>query len=704
MQVPVLSGSTQLSGAALAGMGMSVDVIWLVFCAGLVFVMQPGFACLESGLARSKNSINVATKNVADFIICTFFYLVIGFGLMFGDSYYGLFGGSLLFFNAHSAELVAFFMFQLMFCGTAATIISGAVAERMPFKAYLLVSALVSLIIYPIFGHWAWAGVIAEGQGWLAEIGFVDFAGGTVVHSVAGWVSLAAVIIIGPRIGRMGPNRVAFRSHSLPMATLGMFLIWFGWIGFNGGSLLTADERVPLIILNTMVAGSMGGLGAIVVGYWRGGRVEVADLINGCLAGLVAITPTAHCVGLASAALLSFIGGILCLFACEAIRKMGIDDAVNAFPVHGVSGVWGTLCVAIFGDLELIGTGLGRLEQFGVQCVGVTAATVWAFGLGYVLLRLADRVVHLRVPEAWERIGLNVSEHGESTDQLDLLRRMDRHRRTGDFTRPIEVEADSEVGDIARQYNLVLERLSAAKAEAEQANATKSRFLASMSHELRTPLNAIIGFSEMMTKKYFGDLGSAKYDDYAGEIYRSSTHLLDLVNEILNISTIESGGYNLSKSLVDLKAIARESARVASQSVREKSLKLVVIGDNDAPPLEADPRAMRQIVLNLVSNAIRHTPSGGSITVEVSIVGDLHILYVRDTGEGIAPDWLPRLTDAFATSATNPYLAEGGVGLGLSIVKMLVELHGGTLSIDSKLGEGTEVKVSIPNPWTGTMP
>ena len=682
---------------------MQIDTIWLVFCAGLVFVMQPGFACLESGLARSKNSINVATKNVADFIVCTFFYLIVGFGVMFGDSHYGLFGGSYLMFNESAPELVAFFMFQLMFCGTAATIISGAVAERMPFKAYLLVSALVSLLIYPVFGHWAWAGVISEGQGWLAELGFVDFAGGTVVHSVAGWVSLAAVIIIGPRVGRESPSRGAFRSHSLPLATLGMFLIWFGWIGFNGGSLLTADAHVPLIILNTMVAGSMGGLGAIVIGYWRHGRVGVVDLISGCLAGLVAITPTAHCVSLSSAALLGFIGAILCLFSSELIKKWGIDDAVNAIPVHGVSGAWGTLGVAIFGDLELIGTGLGRLEQLGVQSVGVGVAIVWAFGLGYILLRLANMVVHLRVPEAWERIGLNVSEHGESTDQLELLRRMDRHRRTGDFSNPIDMEADSEVGDIARQYNLVLERLSAAKAEAEAANASKSRFLASMSHELRTPLNAIIGFSEMMTKKYFGELGSSKYDDYADEIYRSSTHLLDLVNEILNISTIESGGYTLNKSLVDLKAIARESARVASQSVREKSLKLVVIGDNDAPPLEADPRAMRQIVLNLVSNAIKHTPGGGSITIEVSIVGKLHILHVRDTGEGIAPDWLPRLTEAFATSAVNPYLSEGGVGLGLSIVKMLVELHGGTLEIDSKLGEGTEVKVTIPNTWEGTM-
>ncbi|MDF1790501.1 MAG: ammonium transporter [Thalassobaculaceae bacterium] len=668
----------------------------MVFCAGLVFIMQPGFACLESGLARSKNSINVATKNVADFIICTFFYMVIGFGLMFGESWHGLFGTSFLFFNETDPKLLAFFMFQLMFCGTAATIISGAVAERMSLRAYLVVSALVSLLIYPIFGHWAWSGVVAGGTGWLASIGFVDFAGGTVVHSVAGWVSLAAVIIIGPRIGRGGPVRIPFRSHSLPLATLGMFIIWFGWIGFNGGSLLTADERVPLIILNTMVAGSMGGLGALAVGYGVYNRVGVTDLLSGCLAGLVAITPTAHCVSLVDAAVLSFIGGILCLAAARLIEKAGIDDAVNAFPVHAIPGVWGTLCVAIFGDLELIGTGLGRLEQFGVQCIGVVAAMIWAFGLGYVLLRLVDLVVKLRVPEAWERVGLNVSEHEESTDQMELLRLMEHHRRTGDFTRPIEVELDSEVGDIARQYNLVLEKLSAAKAEAEQANATKSKFLASMSHELRTPLNAIIGFSEMMTRKYFGELGSEKYEDYANEIHKSSSHLLDLVNGILNISTIESGGYNLNKSLVDLKTIARESARVASQSVKEKNLKLVVLGDNSASDLEADPRAMRQIILNLLSNAIKHTPTGGSITVEVGASKTLHTVSVTDTGEGIDREWLARLTEPFATSATNPYLAEGGVGLGLSIVKMLIDLHGGTLEIESEIGVGTEVRITLP--------
>lgn len=676
---------------------MSIDIIWVVFCAGLVFVMQPGFACLESGLTRSKNSINVATKNVADFIVCTLVYMVAGFGLMFGESQSGLVGGSFLFFDEPDPDLVAFFMFQLMFCGTAATIISGAVAERMPFKAYLLVSALVSLLIYPIFGHWAWGGAIAEGKGWLAEIGFVDFAGGTVVHSVAGWVSLAAVIIIGPRIGRFGSDRATFRSHSLPMATLGMFLIWFGWIGFNGGSLLTADARVPLVILNTMVAGSMGGLAAVAVCYWRDGRVGVVDLISGVLAGLVAITPAAHCVTLVDAALLSAIGGALCILACRMMGKLGIDDAVNAVPVHAVAGVWGTLSVAVFGDLEILGTGLTRLEQLEVQALGVLVAFAWAFGIGYVLLRIADQIVPLRVPEAWERVGLNVSEHGESTDQLDLLRRMEHHRRTGDFSAPIAVELDSEVGDIARQYNLVLERLSAAKAEAEEANATKSRFLASMSHELRTPLNAIIGFSELMTKKYFGDLGAPKYEDYVNEIHRSSTHLLDLVNEILNISTIESGGYVLNRTFIDLKAIARESTRVASQTAREKSLKLVVIGNDITPPLEADARAVRQIILNLVSNAIKHTPSGGSITLEITASDSHHTLSVRDTGEGIEPAWLPRLTDAFTTSATNPYLAEGGVGLGLSIVKMLVDLHGGTLEIDSTVGEGTEVRVTLPN-------
>lgn len=676
---------------------MNVDILWVIVCAGLVFIMQPGFACLESGLARSKNSINVAVKNVADFVVCTFVYMVAGFGLMFGDSTYGLFGGSFLFFNEPGADLVAFFMFQLMFCGTAATIISGAVAERMPFKAYLLVSALVSLLIYPIFGHWAWGGTIADGQGWLAKIGFVDFAGGTVVHSVAGWVSLAAVMIIGPRIGRFGSAQATFRSHSLPMATLGMFLIWFGWIGFNGGSLLTADARVPLIILNTMVAGSMGGLAAIAVCYWRYRRVGVVDLIGGVLAGLVAITPTAHCVTLLDAALLSAIGSVLCIGASRVLEQYRIDDAVNAVPVHAVAGVWGTLCVALFGDLEILGTGLTRLEQLEAQTIGVLVAFAWAFGGGYVLLRIADRIIHLRVPDAWETVGLNVAEHGESTDQLDLLRRMEHHRRTGDYTDPIPVELDSEVGDIARQYNRVLERLSAAKAEAEEANATKSRFLASMSHELRTPLNAIIGFSELMAKKYFGDLGAPKYEDYANEIHRSSTHLLDLVNEILNISTIESGGYVLNKTYIDLKAIARESARVASQTAREKSLKLVVIGDDVTPPLEADARAVRQIILNLVSNAIKHTPSGGSITLEINVTDSNHTLSVQDTGEGIKPDWLPRLTDAFTTSASNPYLAEGGVGLGLSIVKMLVDLHGGTLEIESVVGEGTQVRVTLPN-------
>ncbi len=243
-----------------------LDHVWVLICASLVFMMQAGFCCLESGYVRSKNSVNVAAKNFADFCISAGVFWIVGLGLMFGASANGLIGASgFMFSSVDDAGKITFFVFQLMFCGTATTIVSGAVAERTYYRGYLMISVVISLVIYPVFGHWAWGGVNGGTPGWLVARGFVDFAGSTVVHSVAGWVSLAAVIIIGARVGRFDASGAKFRSHSLPLSALGVFTIWVGWIGFNGGSTLAANDMVPLIVFNTVIAGAFGGLAAILL-------------------------------------------------------------------------------------------------------------------------------------------------------------------------------------------------------------------------------------------------------------------------------------------------------------------------------------------------------------------------------------------------------------------------------------------------------
>jgi len=290
-----------------------LNLSWVLLCAGVVLVMQVGFTCLESGLARPKNSINVAIKNIVDFCIAAVIYWWFGFALMFGASAWGLFGTNLfLFGDVAQPSLLAFFLFQLIFCGTATTIISGAVAERMRFPAYLAVSVLISSVIYPIIGHWVWAPSGADSTGgFLKSHGFIDFAGSTVVHSTGGWIALAAIMIVGPRLGRFSAGRIPIRGHDLPMAALGMFLMWFGWLGFNGGSTYAVNVQVPIIFVNTILAGAAGGLGALGTSWCLYRQANVPMIINGVLGGLVAITASANIMTPGRSILIALLAGIL---------------------------------------------------------------------------------------------------------------------------------------------------------------------------------------------------------------------------------------------------------------------------------------------------------------------------------------------------------------------------------------------------------
>ena len=455
----------------MSTVSQTLDVAWILICAALVMLMQAGFTSLESGLVRTKNSINVAAKNFADFCVSSAVFWLFGFALMFGATSGGLFGTSgFLFDDTANPWLMAFFIFQLGFCGTAVTIISGAVAERMRFAGYLIVAAIVSALIYPVIGHWAWGSIGgAVPGGWLEQRGFIDFAGSTVVHSVGGWIALAAIIIIGPRIGRFGKNSVPIHGNNVPFATLGVFILWFGWFGFNGGSTLGLTPEVPTIIVNTTVSGAFGGLVALALAWRLGGQPDVAMIMNGALAGLVGITASAHIMTPVAAAGIGSIAAVVMYGVATLLEKLEIDDVVGAVPVHLSAGIWGTLAVAIFADPEAWGTGLGRWDQLVVQVTGVGATFVWAFGLGFILLWLINRVYPLRIDPEGERVGLNVSEHGASTEILDLLTEMAAQRRVDDFLQPVNVEPHTEIGQIAQQYNHVIAGINAEQRRREAA-------------------------------------------------------------------------------------------------------------------------------------------------------------------------------------------------------------------------------------------
>ena len=394
-----------------------IDLLWVVFASALVFLMQGGFLCLESGMTRSKNSINVAIKNLADFCLSTLVFWAFGFGLMFGLSYQGWIGLDLfaLDFAKAAPSLAVFFLFQVMFCGAAVTILSGIVAERMKFGAYLFVAVVVAGILYPIAGHWSWAGLGGSGgSGWLADLGFVDFAGSTVVHSVGGWAGLALVLIVGPRLGRFDHDSgmQAITPSNMPTATLGALLLFIGWLGFNGGSTLALDETVPAILVNTVVGGCIGAISAGGLSYVVNHRLDVDQFINGALGGLVAVTANCFAVSTGSAALIGLVGGMVVVFFSQVLETLKIDDAVGAIPVHLGAGMWGTLATGLYGDLETLGTGLSRLEQIAVQGLGVLVYGVWTFGVAFLVFHAGNAALGFRVSKEAEIAGLNISEHG----------------------------------------------------------------------------------------------------------------------------------------------------------------------------------------------------------------------------------------------------------------------------------------------------
>lgn len=434
----------------------NMDIGFVLICAALVFLMQAGFCMLESGMIRAKNSINVAVKNLLDFSISMLMFAALGFSIMFGASNYGLFGSHINFWSSN--DLSAFFLFQMVFCGTAATIVSGAIAERTRLGVYLLIVLVLSGITYPLIGHWCWGGLLENtGSGWLARLGFVDWAGTAVVHLVGGFASLAAIIAIGPR--RNYKRGKLTGGHSLTLAIMGCFLLWFGWWGFNGGSGLNADDNVAIVLLNTNL-GAVAGLIAAAMWSWiRTRKTDVVDLISGTLAGLVSVTGACHAISPLAAIVAGAFGGIAALWAIEVVRKCGADDAVGAFGVHGAAGIWGTMVFAIFAPLESLPAG-SRMMQLLVQATGILVACGFSFVSIYGTLKLLRFFTHLRVKAGEEKTGLNVVEHGATNEVTDLLGAMNVHRQTGDFSKQIETDTDTEVGQIASQYNSVIARVN----------------------------------------------------------------------------------------------------------------------------------------------------------------------------------------------------------------------------------------------------
>ncbi|HEY0832811.1 MAG TPA: ammonium transporter, partial [Azospirillum sp.] len=445
----------------------NLNFVWVMAAAALVMFMQVGFLLLEAGLVRSKNSINVAQKNLVDFVLAVFVFGLFGFMVMFGASQSGFIGWNLemLGFNHTNDWDYAFFVFQLVFCGTSATIVSGSVAERMRFSAYLWATFFISGLIYPVFGHWAWGNLLnADNYAFLGSQGFIDFAGSTVVHSVGGWVALAAVIVMGPRIGRFDAqgNPVPIQGHSPVLSTTGALILWVGWIGFNGGSTLAGTPQFAHIVFNTIVAGAIGGTVGMFAGRLLDGNWRVDRVINGVLGGLVGITAGCDAVTAGGAIAIGASSGIVVIAAAELLERVfKLDDAVGAVPVHGFCGAWGTLMTAFFATPDKLAAG-DTWTQFLVQLEGVSIAFVWAFGLSLIFFKLMNAGMSggVRVSREHELLGLNEAEHGAALGTGALLANMLALSRGGaDLKMRLDEGSGDEAAELAFAYNRLIDNI-----------------------------------------------------------------------------------------------------------------------------------------------------------------------------------------------------------------------------------------------------
>ncbi|WP_339149601.1 MULTISPECIES: ammonium transporter [unclassified Sutcliffiella] len=409
----LVSSTAHAQAPTVEGLSVSLDMVWIMVAALLVFFMHAGFAMVESGFTRSKNALNILMKNFLTISIAAILYLALGYALMFGSSIAGFTGLDGFFLRGHEDQ-IGFFVFQAMFAATCATIISGAVAERMKLSSYILLTVAMTAVIYPIVGHWIWGG------GWLAELGFTDFAGSTVVHLTGALGAIVAVKFLGARLGKYTNGKVnVISGHNIPLGALGVFILWFGWFGFNGGSTLAADPSlIPHVITTTLLSASAGVLASAFYTNLRYKRIDASLTLNGALAGLVGITAGTGDVSPIGAIIIGLVAGVLLVEAVTFIdRKVKLDDPVGAIAVHGVCGIWGTLAVGLFST----STGLfygGGVTQLGVQAIGVLAVTAWTVGSVSLFLYIVTRFTTIRVTKEEEISGLDFAEHGSAAYEL----------------------------------------------------------------------------------------------------------------------------------------------------------------------------------------------------------------------------------------------------------------------------------------------
>lgn len=706
-----------------------ITILWIVICAFLVFLMQAGFLALETGATRAKNNIDVAMKNIVDFTLSAFMYWAVGFPIMFGIAYLG----GLSFFPtlSQNPNLLLLFLFQVMFCGTTVTIVSGAIAERTHFWAYLVVSILLASLVYPLFGQWVWSSS-SDGDlmGWLGQLGFFDFAGSTVVHSVGGWAALAIIIIVGARHGRFDENGnvVDIPKSNLPFMILGVLLLWFGWFGFNGGSSFAFDDRTLIILFNTMMGGSVGGLTGLIFSMIRHEHVDIETVLNGVLAGLVAITAGANVFNEFAILLTASIGVLVFLAVSKLLEELRLDDVVGAIPVHLGAGVWGTFAVGLFGNLELMGSDLSRINQIGVQSFGIVICGIWSFGIIYVVMRIVNQFYPLRVSLEDEELGLNISEHNARTDLLDLLDTMQEQSVSRDFSTRVAVEPFTQIGRIASYYNLVmnsleevqgnltisnrtledrLEDIRTANNKLSAANEQIKGFTNILSHDLRSPIASVQALIDEIQYQLdhmeinLSDVpeSSSELDDFFKDLMPETLKLLNasiaqmdtMTKQILVIAKEDQRTHQIDQ--INMQDLVQQIIDSQMGIIRKNQIDVTI---QDMPTIKSDAIAIQQIFNNLISNAFKYLEADrqGKVVISGENKTNSIIYQVGDNGIGIPESRYDRVFELFRRVRKHKNIE--GSGFGLYYIRGIVNQLEGKIWFESEEGKGTTFYVELP--------
>ena len=640
---------------------MSINHLWLIVSASFVFFMQAGFVCYEVGFIQSKNVISVAIENILTFVITTLVYCFLGFALMFGPTHLGIFGGNFWLLNnlplAHNSLGFVFVFFELMFAGTAVTIVSGSMSERTRLLPLLIAAVFLAGFIYPLFGHWVWGGLFINQSAWLKDLGFLDFAGATVVHGTAGWVSLAGIIIVGARKDRWdatGKIKKIGRSN-IPFAALGTFILWFSWFGFNGGSLLEFNDRVGLILLNTNFAAASGVVGAILTNhFFMKDHSYLEAIFAGALGGLVAITASSNYLQPLAAVMVGFISGSIVVFSGLWLEKLGLDDAVGAVSIHGFGSAIGTISLAFFVPPEFLG-GQTRLVKILVQLTGVTVNFIWAFGLGLLMFYLIDKTLGLRVTEEEEEKGLNIVEFADIYSWQDYLKMTHYESLTQDLSG--KIQAQNQL--LQKQAKLLVETH-------EQERVKLARDLHDGVGQSMAALKLQLGMIAQKVKAEHLDTS------LSGQVERTVSLATETIEEIRGVL------FNLKPVLLQEKGLCA-SIEILLKTLEKTSSIRFEYNLLVAMPTWEDAESLNlyRVIQECLTNILKHAQAT-EININFSrLTSNLYLFQVSDNGQG------------FNVNKVH-------AGLGLSSIQERLKMLGGKLQIITEEGKGTTLMMEVP--------